>query len=526
MGVLAARELPLRPRLVSGDLELSATQVAGDATRSTTPTADAWSRLVAILDRPELVFALLATIIGVTFALVTPPLVGADERDQFERAFMISEGQVFATWHGTHVGGTFPATLERELDAIAHRVYSDPDRNGFLHLLSRPAPSGPPRFGDVGLFASYGPGAYIPAAVGIDAGRLFGGSALVLVYLARLFQLLAYVAIVTLAVRRLPSHRWVMVVSGLIPAALFQAATVSADTLTIALSFLVVAETLRITCSAPEAVRRPMLVETAIAALALALCKPPYVAFVLLLVVPALRHGRVLLKPLTAVAGSALLLSAAWSAYSVGNTIDQDDPSRFVVPPRLIYHHAYQGLDQGGQIRHALTHPWDFGAAIVETGHVYGMKLLEWVWGLSAFEIPLVLTILTVLVLAMATVLPTTRPEPDLPGATRALLIALSLGIGLAILLYAYAAWNQYRAPYIENVPGRYWLPLVPALLVGLAPRARVTTRGFAAGGRVLVAALMAGVLVATVAVLIDHHYRGRPPLAATSSARSATLPR
>ena len=124
---------------------------------------------------------------------------------------MISEGQVFATWHGTHVGGTFPATLERELDAIAHRVYSDPDRNGFLHLLSRPAPSGSPRFGDVGLFASYGPGAYIPAAVGSDAGRLFGGSALVLVYLARLFQLLAYVAIVTLAVRRLPSHRWVMV---------------------------------------------------------------------------------------------------------------------------------------------------------------------------------------------------------------------------------------------------------------------------------------------------------------------------
>ena len=107
---------------------------------------------------------LLATIIGVTFALVTPPLVGADEHDQFERAFMIAEGQVFATWHGTHVGGTFPATLESELDAISHRVYSDRDRSGFLRLLSRPAPSGSPRFADVGLFASYGPGAYFPAA--------------------------------------------------------------------------------------------------------------------------------------------------------------------------------------------------------------------------------------------------------------------------------------------------------------------------------------------------------------------------
>jgi hypothetical protein len=511
---------------VSGGLEPSATDVAGEASLHTAPTAEGWSRLIAILDRPELVFALLATIIGVTFALVTPPLAGADEHDQFERAFMVSEGQVFATWHGTHVGGTFPATLEPELDAIARRVNSDPDRSGFLSLLSRPAPSGPPRFGDVGLFASYGPGAYFPAAVAIDVGRLVGGSALALVYLARLFQLLAYVAIVTLAVRRLPSHRWVLVVSGLIPAALFQAATVSADALTIALSFLVVAEALRITCSAPEAVRRPMLVETAIAAVALGLCKPPYVAFVLLLVVPALGHGRVLLKPLTAVAGSALLAGAAWSSYSLGNTIDQEDPSRFIVPPRLIYDHAYQGLDQSGQIRHALTHPWDFGAAVLETGHQYGMKLLEWVWGLSAFEIPLVLTILTMLALAMATVLPTTRPEPDLPGPTRVLLVALSLGIGLAILLYAYAAWNQYRAPYIENVPGRYWLPLVPALLFGLAPRARVTTRGIAAGGRAIVAALIAGVLVATVAVLVDHHYHGRPPLAATSSARSATLPR
>jgi uncharacterized membrane protein len=488
--------------------------------------AEARPRVVAILGRPELVFALLATIIGVTFALVTPPLTGADEHDQFERAFMIAEGQGFASWHGKHIGGTFPHTLERELDAIAHRVYSDPDRTGFLDLLSRPAPSGSPRFGDVGLFASYGPGAYLPAAVAIDVGRLFGGSALVLMYLARLFQLLAYVAIVTLAVRRLPSHRWVLVVCGLIPAALFQAATVSADTLTIALSFLVVAEALRITCSPPEVVGRPMLVETAIAAVALGLCKPPYIAFVLLLIVPALRHGRVLLKPLAAVAGSGLLAGAAWSSYSLGNSIDQEDPSRFLVPPRLIYRYAYQGLDQGGQIRHALTHPWDFGAALLETGHQYGMKLLEWVWGLSAFEIPLVLTILTMLALAMAAVLPTTRLEPDLGRPTRVLLVALSLGIGLAIMLYAYAAWNQYRAPYVENVPGRYWLPLVPALLLGLAPRARVTTRGIATGGRALVAALMAGVLVATVAVLVDHHYRARPPLAVKSSASSAAAPR
>ena len=132
----------MRPRLVSGNLEPAATAVADDASRPPAPTVDAWSRVIAILDRPELVFALLATIIGVTFALVTPPLAGADERDQFERAFMVAEGQVFATWHGTHVGGTFPATLEPELDAIARRVSSDPDRNGFLHLLSRPAPSG------------------------------------------------------------------------------------------------------------------------------------------------------------------------------------------------------------------------------------------------------------------------------------------------------------------------------------------------------------------------------------------------
>ena len=142
---------------------------------------------------------------------------------------MVAEGQVFATWRHGKVGGTFPDTLDEELGRVTRRVYTDLDRTSFLDLLDRPTPTGPSQFEDVGLFATYGPAPYLPAALGIDVGRVFGASALAMTYLARILQVVAYIAIVALAIRRIPVHKWIVVVAALVPAVLFQAASVSAD---------------------------------------------------------------------------------------------------------------------------------------------------------------------------------------------------------------------------------------------------------------------------------------------------------
>ena len=491
-----------------------------DVAGPSTPAASRPPRWRRLLARPEWVFVIVAAVIGLSYACIAAPLTGADERDQFDRAYMVAEGQVFATWRHGKVGGTFPDTLDEELGRVTRRVYTDLDRTSFLDFLDRPAPTGRSQFEDVGLFATYGPAPYLPAALGIDVGRVFGASALAMTYLARILQVVAYIAIVALAIRRIPVHKWIVVVAALVPAVLFQAASVSADALTIALAFLVVAEALRLIVTPPGAVTRAMIVETGVAGVLLGLSKPPYVALVLLLVVPAVRHREALAKRLAAVMGTAIAVGVGWAGYSLGNTLDQEDPRRWFVPPRAIYKYAYQGLDQGGQLRHAVTHPWDFAGAIFESIGNYGMKLLEWVWGLGPYEIPVVLTSLVLVALFATLFMPNDRPEPVLPRATRLGLLVLTIGIGLVILLWAYVAWNRYRAPLIENVPGRFWMPLLPAFLLGLAPAARRVPAAVAVRWRIAVAGAVAAILVVTVVGLVHHHYTGAPILAPVTATK------
>src|SRR5262249_28259322 len=155
-----------------------------------------------------------------------------------------------------------------------------------------PAPSGPPTFVDFSAAAVYPPVAYVPSAIGIRIGRLFGASAFVLVLLARLAELAAFVALVGLAVRRLPSRAWVLTVVAVMPVALFQASTVSADAVTSALALLVVADALALTAKPVDGVPTSLIVETVVATIALALCKQPYILVAGLLLIPMWRHRR------------------------------------------------------------------------------------------------------------------------------------------------------------------------------------------------------------------------------------------
>ena len=61
-------------------------------------------------------------------------------------------------------------------------------------------------FVDFAAAAVYPPVPYLPSAIGIRIGRLFGASPFILVLLARLADLAAFIALVALAIRRLPDR--------------------------------------------------------------------------------------------------------------------------------------------------------------------------------------------------------------------------------------------------------------------------------------------------------------------------------
>jgi len=312
----------------------------------------------AVAHNPARFAFCLALLAGLAIAIFTPPLRGADERDQFTRAYQISSGTVATVHRGNYYGALVPSGYQQDMHDLTIATYVARNQTSFLRSLGEPPPTGHTVFAEDGTFASYGPGAYVVYAASIAVGRAIGLGIVELIYLARFAGVLTYALLFSLAVRRLPLHRWVLVACGLIPEALNQASTVSADGVTMVLSFLVVAEALALALD-PGARTRRVLIEVAVASVLLALAKPPYMLFVLLLVIPAWRYRHRLLLPLGAVCAASGVLAGLWLSYEDGHSMRQDLPG-FSGNPGL-----FQGttgrLQQGTHLIHVVRLLCDLG---------------------------------------------------------------------------------------------------------------------------------------------------------------------
>jgi uncharacterized membrane protein len=466
-----------------------------------------------IARRPARVAFCLALLGGLAIAVLTPPFTGADEGQHFTRAFQLSGADILTHKHHGEYGSLLPHTFESEFKAIANASYKSRDHTAFLRYLGDPAPHGPPTFVSSADAASYGPGAYVAYAVAIAIGRILGLSLLSLLYLARFAGVIFYASVLALAVRRLPIHKWALIACGLIPAALNQASTVSADGVTMVLSFLLVAEAVRLTVDPPLRVRR-LLVETAVAAVLLALVKPPYVAFAFLLLWPAWKHRATMARGLVGIVAGALALSFLWGSYQATHSVSQDNPALWLYGNKVTGF-AFNHVAVGRQTVYVLAHPNDFVAAIWQTFVHQGLTFPNQLFGqLALYQLG---GWLVVVCIALVLFAGTAANDPDplhLPVRFRILLVAVALGIGLAIFAIGYTNWNAYRAPRIDALPPRYFLPLIPPLLIGLAPsRLRLLSPRRVPVYRTLVAVGMVIPLSFAIVGLQHYHFSGPPVL-------------
>jgi len=411
----------------------------------------------------------LALLAGMAIAVFTPPLRGADERDQFTRAYQISSGTITTVHRGNYYGALLPSGYQTDMHDLTVATYNDKDQTAFLRSLSEPPPTGHRVFVEDGTFATYGPGAYVVYAAAIAVGRAIGLGIVELIYLARFAGVLAYALLFALAVRRLPIHRWVLVACGLIPEAVNQASTVSADGMTMVLAFLVVAEALALALDRRARTPR-VLVEVALASALLALAKPPYMLFVLLLVIPAWRFRRRLLVPLGAVCAVSAVLAGLWLSYEDHHSMRQDLPGFWLGFPNK-YSYAFRDIHIKGQLHFIESNPVNFLHVVLNTFAYKGLAFPDQMFGLMAtFQLPVTLVVLSAVIVVAAWFVPDAGAARTLPRLDRTVLLVVTTVIGLGVCALIYAGANAYRAPRIDQLTPRYMLPLLPAWMVGLAP--------------------------------------------------------
>jgi uncharacterized membrane protein len=289
---------------------------------------------------------------------------------------------------------------------------------------------------------------YVPQAFALVVARIASVRPLIAFYAGRVFNLAVAIALIAIAMRVAPSYRNIIAATALLPMAMFEFASWSADALTLALAIL-------FTALVVEGGGTATLIAVAFL---LGLCKPAY--FLLALLVFPI-PGRRLRSKLSVVASMAIATTLAF-AYAHAAAYQQ----RGGLP-----------IDPVSQIACVMHDPMHFAHLAVADVAVHGRYYVDGLigrFGLNEFALPTPIVVFELLTLIAAAL----TSKRTLTPVGRLVAIAIVIATVACVMLSQYMIWS------IEGVQGRYFLPILPTVLLAISfsiPRSRLDARVVAA---------------------------------------------
>ena len=233
---------------------------------------------------------------GILSALIVPIVDVSDELEHLTRAEITSQGVIFPHWEGgknnltqlyNHTDeGRYSSALNTDvgfntseshtffLNNRGHTVFEtsgDTDAISNRTILDGSAFEQNPFYG------------YLPQALGIFIAKLFDMNVIWMLWLGRICNLILYAVLIALAVRIAPAMKIPLLAVACIPISIYQAASVSIDSMIIGLGILTIAYFIYLYKAEAESLDIKHVALFCGLSLFLGLCKLPYLAFVFLI---------------------------------------------------------------------------------------------------------------------------------------------------------------------------------------------------------------------------------------------------
>jgi hypothetical protein len=163
---------------------------------------------------PEKIYVVLALVFGLSLVFITPPLQVPDEQDHLNRAYQLTEFNIF------QFDSTVPASLIKLFDTFGRLNFNPLEKTNINEILSQRNVELNPQ----NRLQPYIPKyifPYLPQSLGMFIGKMFNGSPLSLLYMGRIFNLLFSIALIFLAIRTAPFFKWFFFLLGLMPMTLY-----------------------------------------------------------------------------------------------------------------------------------------------------------------------------------------------------------------------------------------------------------------------------------------------------------------
>lgn len=449
------------------------------------------------------VFLAFALPFGLLFVFVSAPFQPPDEAQHYWRAYEISSLHFHTQrFNDGRYGYIVPVPVKSMvLDSQAGR---QPFAKANLEVIRKYT-----RQQDTSLkvkvyyenTAIYPPTSYIAQSTGIGISRVLHLPLLYGFYMARLLNLFVFIALVFAALCILPFAKWSMLALALLPMSLYEAASLSPDSLIIGLSLFAVAYFLRL-YGQKRVEKRDIALSTLIVGL-LSLAKQSYfvitLPFLFLHKKISPNRSRQFLY-LSMLLFTILGLTVAWNLIVAGAS--SQIPS--VLRPE-------DNINFSEQVKNMATHPFGFIRVLLVTVLFKASSLIITtgigVFGYFDIGIPSYCYYLVTALFVVALIKDGSAKLPRyLDRKLRFILISSAAAITLMICAALYAGYTVVNNGKIEGLQGRYFLPALALLLPSLVSRsfrAHINEAKFIA----LFCTITLIVLISSLFALIDANY-------------------
>lgn len=401
--------------------------------------------------KKEWLFAGLALVIGVALVFVNAPQVRYDEHAHFWRAYEIASGNIISRTTNElpnsvtdlfmREDNSYP-NKEINYETIQEKIGAELNEDEKTPFA-------------VGATGSLTPISYIPQVIGVLIGRVLQLSPMIILYLGRLTNLLAYIALVFMAIKIMPSEKWKLIIMmiALFPMSMNLAATVSPDTVILGTTLLAISYAMHLKFETKEITYKHIIL-LGILCMIPTVCKIVY--FPLCLLVLLLPHEKFESKT-KRILSWVIIFAIVFIPYLVLNRIVSLGDYEIAIRTNMTE-----------QILFTLSSiPRDF-ITLINTIYVeFSDYFFEMIGGWNTIQI-LSIVLFIMLLIAMYK---TEENEKKLTFTKTDKVICWVIFIieVLGVVAAMYLGWTQAQQTVVEGVQGRYFLPIIPLICILLS---------------------------------------------------------
>ena len=469
--------------------------------------------------KPHRFFLITASVFGIIYALIVPPFQAPDEFNHFYRSWQIADGTSRNNREGGLVGNK---TMDNRLgDSLPTSLLSISETFGklpfhfeqriksstiFYHL-KIPLEEQKKTFIDFTNTALYAPTAYLSQSMSIFLFKQLAFTPLSIFYLSRILTLIFWITIVYVSIKIIPIKKEIFTLLALLPSSLFINASLSADVITNALSFLTISLFVKMFFEKNKITKTEILT-FGISTVLISLNKIAYLPLVFLFfLIPKInfknkQHKYMLSFLLLAVNLSVIIW---WSKMIAPMYICFEDYN----PAFRIGQQLKEGVDPVAQFAFIIHNPLTF-TQIMITSYVKTMPhtLIHYVgkFGWEKNYLPLWLILPLFLMLILRGGISENLEDNRFPKTIKLKIIFIGILLIISLATIMYQIWCPVGNPFIENLGGKYFIPIFPLFFMVL-PNLNLKKMSFLTTDKVIAAWLWLTLFWGVWQVLERYYY-------------------